>query len=512
MPTLNKYFPLRIASSILQLPSQNKLATQQIKVLKNLLFDAKDTEFGKRFDFSDLLRLQDPRKEFRSWIPAYTYESLNNAWWSSSRNDKENVTWPGLVPYYGVSSGSTQAASKFIPVTQESLDHWNRISQRIITQLFMNYKIPLHLFSKDSLMVGGSSMLMKEGKHFWGDNSGIIAKNRPGWLKSIYKPEKNIQDKAEWSERLEAIIENAPNYNIAFMVGNIAWIEKIVESIVHRYHLNTIHDMWPHLTVILNSGVFMEPYLPSIKKYFAKEVMTMDIYSATEGIFAYQNQPNTNSMKLITNENVFYEFIPYSDKNFTDGGNLKQEFPEIVPIEHVEENRPYALMISTTSGAWHYQIGDVIKFTDAKRGRIKLLGRTKDQISIAGEHLTIGNISQCVQFINSAFDISIKEYCVAGIKNDQEVIHHWYVGVNEKIDVQRVKLSIDDFLKMTNDDYKVMRKELIKDLVITPLPENYFFEFLAYKHKLNGQSKTPRIVKDDLLGEWLGFLKSKNIN
>lgn len=479
---------------------------KQIKVLKSLLKAAQHTQFGVRYDYSDLIRMADPRVEFKKWITANDYETMNSHWWHLSRKDIPDITWPGIIPFYGISSGSTQSASKYIPVSHQSIMHWNRISQKILTTLVTKYGISPSLFSKNALMIGGSSSLRREGLHEWGDNSGIMAKNRPSWLKGLYKPEKEVQDLTDWESRKERIIKSARGWDIAFIVGNIAWVQHLIEAIVEHYKVSSIHDIWPNMSMILHSGVFLDPYQHSLERNFRRQVMYMDIYSATEGIFAFQNQPKDNSMKLILNQNVYFEFTPFSSANYTDDGKLKNQFPDIIPIEEIEENKPYSVLVSTSSGAWHYQMGDVIQFVDKAKSKIKLIGRTKDQISISGEHLTLDNINQCIKFINSAFDLSIREYCVAGVKDNSTLSHHWYLGIDERVDVNRVKQSIDDYLMVSNDDYKIQRKSLIKDIKIHILPERIFYEWLQYRGKLNGQAKTPKILKGDLFEKWLAFL------
>ncbi len=482
------------------------IASQQIKALKKLLLAAQRTEFGKRFDFDELIKMKDPRAEFAKWIPVYTYDRMQREWWHRSRNDQRNITWPGIVPYYGLSSGTTQASSKYIPVTQESLSAWNKISKKIFFNLKRFHNVNAHILSKQSLMVGGSESLIKEGKHFIGDNSGIMARHRPLWLSTLYRPESRIQLLPEWEERMQAIFDHAPQWDIAFIVGNIAWIQLICEKVMQQYGLHSIQEIWPHLTLLINSGIHIDPYVSSFDQLLDKPIHYLNIYSATEGILAYQDTQSPD-LKLITNQNIYFEFIPFNEVYFKEDGTLINEYVQTIPIEEVRENVDYALLISTSSGAWHYSIGDVIRFTDKEAGKIKIIGRTKDQISLTGEHLTVDHIHKTIQYLNDHYQLEIQEYMVTGQKT-KSVTHTWYVSSNQSMDPKKISQYIDAYLKSINDDYAVQRSSLVDSVEVKQIPVNCFYQWLASRGKLNGQAKLPRIASDDLRKNWESFLSS----
>ncbi len=481
---------------------------QQTRVLHRLLKSAAHTAFGRRYDFRDLMRMKDPRKEFRTWIPVYTYESMYQNWWNRSRNDEPDVSWPGIIPYYGVSSGSVQSSSKFIPITQESLNAWNRCARKLIGILATYPEITSSLLGKQALLVGGSTKLTKEGIHFYGDCSGIMAKNRPYWLRSLYKPDQQILEMTDWQSRIQAITRSAPDWDIAFLVGNVAWVQLILEKIIEHYGLDHIHQIWPNLTLFSHSGIFFEPYRESFERTLDHPLIYLDIYSATEGVIAFQDSPDDEALKLILQHGIYFEFIPFNNDQFDDEGNLKSAFPECLVIEEVEENVPYALLISTTSGAWHYLLGDVICFTDKLHSKIKLLGRTKQNLNLTGEHLSEGNMRAAVQNVNQSQPHKIKEFCVIGEKSGTHFEHRWYLGMDTKTDPQILAQSIDRFLKTVNDDYSIQRESLLQRPTVDILPVNAFYRWLDQRGKMNGQAKIPRILTGSLKESWVQFIAS----
>ncbi|MDZ4709387.1 MAG: GH3 auxin-responsive promoter family protein [Saprospiraceae bacterium] len=487
---------------LIQIPSNQ----QQIKTLHRLLKSAAHTAFGRRYDFRDLMRMKDPRKEFRTWIPIYSYESMVQNWWNRSRNDEPDVSWPGIIPYYGVSSGSVQSSSKYIPITHESLNAWNRCAQKLFSSLWAYPEITPSLLGKQALLVGGSSKLIKEGIHFYGDCSGIMAKNRPYWLRSLYKPDQQILEIPDWKDRIQAIARAALDWDIAFLVGNVAWVQLILEKIIEQYGLDHIHQIWPNLTLFSHSGIFFEPYRESFERTLQYPLIYLNVYSATEGVIAFQDRSIDGSLKLMLQHGIYFEFIPFNNDQFDDEGNLKSEFPECLPIEEVQENIPYALVISTTSGAWHYLLGDVICFTDKYQAKIKMIGRTKQNLNLTGEHLSEGNIRAAIQHVNQSYPYKIKEFCVIGEKSGTHFGHRWYLGMDTHGDPYVLAQIIDHFLKKVNDDYAIQRQALLHQNAVDILPVNTFYLWLQERGKMNGQAKIPRILTGSLKESWMQFV------
>src|SRR5690349_4841223 len=363
MPLFDIQLPKRLARA-LRLPT-NDPYRQQCRVLKKLLDKARFTEFGQYFRFDEILMNKHPEKKFQELVPVYSYDSIYKDWWHKSLEGKPDVCWPGKIKYYALSSGTSEASSKYLPITNDLLAG-NRIV--MIKQLLSlrNYQdIPVRSIGKGWLMIGGSTALQKNAGYYAGDLSGISAKKVPFWFQPFYKPGRKIAREKDWNKKLEDIVEKAPEWDIGFIVGVPAWIQMCMEKIIERYDLNTIHDIWPHLDFFVHGGVSFEPYKKGFSKLLSKPITYIETYLASEGFIAYQDRQFAKGMKLVTHEHIFLEFVPFDYKNFNDNGDIVPN-PEVFLIDEVEEGKEYALLLSTTAGAWRYLIGDTIKLVDKK--------------------------------------------------------------------------------------------------------------------------------------------------
>jgi hypothetical protein len=226
---------------------------------------------------------------------------------------------------------------------------------------------------------------------------------------------------------------------------------------------------------------------------------------ASEGFIAYQAVPKHKSMKLVMNNGIFYEFVPFEDKNFFPSGDIKPE-AEAVLIDDVEEGKEYALLLSSCAGAWRYLIGDVIKFTSVEDAELIITGRTKHFLSLCGEHLSVDNMNKALELVSNELNIEIKEFTVAGIPHGTLFAHQWYVGTDDKVDASVLKERIDFHLKELNDDYAVERSAALKEIFVQPLPLHKFYDWMESKGKVGGQNKFPRVMKNAQLDEWKNFI------
>jgi len=491
-----------------KLKKEKKPFRAQYETLYKLLSKAKDTAFGYHYNFDKILKSNNIIKAFQESVPVFDYNKIYKEWWYRTLNGEPYVCWPGYTKYFALSSGTSEASSKYIPVTKDMLKSIQRgaIQQILATA---HYNLPPELYQKGILMIGGSTHLNYNGTYFAGDLSGITTGNIPFWFQHHYKPGKKISRFTDWNAKLNEITVNAHKWDIGIMVGVPAWIQILLEKIIQHYKLNTIHDIWPNLKVYVHGGVAIQPYKASFKKLFSKEVIFVNTYLASEGFIAYEKIPNElQAMKMFLNNGIFYEFVPFDEKNFDADGNIVQN-PETLLINEVEENKDYALLLSTCAGAWRYLIGDTIRFTNAKNAEIIITGRTKHFLSLCGEHLSVDNMTKAVELTAKDLNIEINEFTVAGIKYENLFAHHWYVGTNKQVDNQIVKEKIDNYLKQLNDDYRVERTAALKDIFVTVLPDDIFIEFLEYKKRVGAQSKFPRVLKGPLYDEWKEFLKQK---
>ena len=481
---------------------------QQIKVLKKLLKRARFTEFGQHYRFDEILMSRHPGKRFQQLVPSFTYNTLYEQWWYKTREGVPDVCWPGVIKYFALSSGTSEASSKFIPITRDLIRSNTLTSVRQLLSLAKYEDVPKSAIGKGWMILGGSTQLQKGPTYYAGDLSGIQQKNIPFWFQGLglYKPGKKIAREKDWARKLDEIVENAPKWDIGFIVGVPAWLQLCMEKIIERYRLNTIHDIWPNLAFYVHGGVAMEPYRKGFEKLLGKPITYIETYLASEGFLAYQSRQGAKGMQLVLNNNIFFEFVPFDESHFDSEGNMLPD-AEALMIHEIDEHRDYAVLISTNAGTWRYAIGDTIRLIDKERSEIIITGRTKHFLSLVGEHLSVDNMNRAIEMVSGEFNISIPEFTVAGVPAGNFFGHHWYVATDDPVDEAALTRRIDEVLKELNDDYDVERKHALKEVRCTVLPESSFLNFMRAKGKLGGQHKFPRVLKGKMLEDWNRFLQ-----
>jgi hypothetical protein len=447
---------------------------------------------------------------FQKQVPIYDYPSIFENWWYKALRGERDVCWPGKINYFALSSGTSESSSKHIPITKEMIKaiHKGSIKQIISTR---HFNFTREQYETEILFVGGSTNLNYNGTYFSGDLSGITTGTQPRWFQSFTLPGPDIRSLKEWESKLQEIVDNAKQWNVGFICGVPAWIQILFDRIIKHYNVKTIHDIWPNLAIFVHGGVAIQPYRRSIDALCGKPLKYLDTYMASEGFIAYQERPNEHqAMKLMTDNKLFFEFVPFNEENFDGDGNVKPN-AKALNIVDVELGVDYALLISSCAGAWRYLIGDTIKFTDLKRCEIIITGRTKHFLSLCGEHLSVDNMNSGIKLLSDELNITINEFCVRGMPYQGMFAHHWYIGTNMKVDEQVLKEKLDGYLKRLNDDYAVERTHALKDIIVTILPNSVFIDFLESKNKLGGQSKFPRVLKGKNLNEWMAFLEKHKI-
>lgn len=493
---------------MLNIPESNP-RRQQIRVLRKLLRTARFTQFGQEYLFDEILLSKHPGKKFQQLVPTCNYDKIFNEWWYKTLEGTPDVCWPGVINYFALSSGTSEASSKYIPVTKELIRSNVVTSTRQLLSLGRYENVPKKSIGKGWLMLGGSTQLQKGPTYFAGDLSGIQQKNIPFWFQGLglYKPGKKIAREKDWAKKLDEIVEMAPSWDIGFIVGVPAWLQLCIEKIIERYQLNHIHEMWPNLAFYVHGGVAMEPYKKGFERLMGKPITYIETYLASEGFLAYQSRQDTKGMKLVLNNNIFFEFVPFDDKNFDADGNMVAN-PEALMIHEIEENKDYAILISTNAGAWRYALGDTVRLINKEHNEIIITGRTKHFLSLVGEHLSVDNMNKAIEMTTEKLNISIPEFTVAGIPYGNFFAHQWYVACDEEADTALLSQQIDDCLKKLNDDYEVERKHALKAVNVKLLPTKVFMDFMEYKGKMGGQHKFPRVMKGKMLEEWNQFIIS----
>lgn len=485
----------------------------QKQELRNLLIHCQDTQFGKAYDFDKVLaRFKGNRSQFydsfRTQVPVFDYDKMYEEWWYMAKEGRNNVCWPGKIKYFALSSGTSGASSKYIPITRDMVKSIRKTSIRQILTL-SKYDLPASLFSKGILMLGGSTDLKKSGHYFEGDLSGITAAQIPFWFQHFYKPGKKIAKTKDWHDKLEEIVKKAPNWDIGIIVGVPAWLQILMESIVEKYQVKTIHDIWPNLQIFVHGGVSFEPYKRGFEKLLGRPLYYMETYLASEGFIAFQAYPNHKSMRLVLNNGIFYEFVPFTEANFDEEGRIREN-AKTLKIDEVEENKEYALLITTNAGAWRYMIGDVIKFTSVEDSEIVITGRTKLFMSLCGEHLSLDNMNKAIELVEEELKIDIREFTLLGDRSGSLFAHHWYIGTDDDADEVVLRDCIDHHLKILNDDYKVERSSALKEVKISVLPSNTFYKWMEAQGKVGSQHKFPRVLKKEKAELWKNFLTDQN--
>ncbi len=479
--------------------------------LRELLLSAEKTQFGEYYNFKSILN------EFKSWdrkrffeqykalVPIHNYNKMYSEWWHKSKQGVRHVTWPGRVKYFALSSGTSEAASKYLPITKDIKKAIQKTSIRQILTL-SKYDLPAEFFQGGILMLGGSTHLNNKGSYFEGDLSGIQAAQLPFWFQHFYKPGKKIAKTRDWDSKLNEIAAKAPEWNINIIVGVPAWIQILMEKIIAYHKVKHIHEIWPNLRVYVHGGVSFDPYRKGFAKLLGHEIYYIETYLASEGFIAFQYKPNHRAMRLVLNNGIFYEFVPFDDDNFDENGDIKPEATTLM-IDEVEEGKEYALLISTCAGAWRYLIGDVVKIMSKEEAEIVITGRTKHFLSLCGEHLSVDNMNKAIEMVADELNIEVPEFTVAGIPHDTLFAHHWYVGTDDAVDANLFKEKLDGHLKELNDDYAVERLAALKDVIVEVLPLKTFYDWMEAKGKVGGQNKFPRVMKGQVLEDWQAFIE-----
>jgi hypothetical protein len=373
-----------------------------------------------------------------------------------------------------------------------------------------HYNFPSDYFEKGMLMLGGSTHLNFTGRYYYGDLSGINTSKIPFWFQRFYKPGKAISRISDWNAKIDDIVKHAKEWDIWVIAGVPAWLQIMMERIIAHYGLKNIHEIWPNLTVYAFGGVAFEPYRKSFEKLLAKPLIYFETYLASEGFIAYDARPHhlRTGMRLVLNNGIYYEFVPFTAENFDQDGQLLPN-AKAVPLAEVKEEVDYALLLTTCSGAWRYLIGDTIRFTSVEHMEIRITGRTKHFLSLVGEHLSVDNMNHAIKQLSADLGLEIKEFTVHGQEHGSLFAHHWFIGSDTPVDVAAVRQCIDRTLCAINDDYAVERQHALQEVLVEVLPTAWFNEWMAMQGKLGGQHKFPRVLKGVALESWQAFVAQK---
>ncbi|AFL85977.1 GH3 auxin-responsive promoter-binding protein [Belliella baltica DSM 15883] len=480
----------------------------QEKVLEELLSRAKDTAFGKYYQFEQIRKSKNIREGFANEVPFHDYDQLKEKWWQKVIDGGQDITWPGKVKFFAVSSGTT-STKKHIPVTEDMMQSIRRGGMQQIKGI-ADFDLPAEFFEKEILMFGSSTNLKEVNGHFEGEISGISASQIPFWFEGFYRPGKEISSIDDWDLRVEELAKESVNWDIGAISGIPSWIELMLKKVIEFHDVETIHDIWPNFQVYTSGGVAFEPYRKSFEKLCGREIVIIDTYLASEGYIATQIRKETDAMALMTNNGIYFEFIPFIPENMEEDGSINQNAKSI-KIEDVEEGIDYVLVISTVSGAWRYMIGDTIAFTNKEKAEIKITGRTKHFLNVVGSQLSVNQMNKVMERLSEEFDCQIKEFTVSAVLEENDYSHKWYLGLDakKKLDEKEIAERLDKILKENNKNYKVARNKALKRVEVKLITDELFRKWTEETKQKGGQVKIPRVMKGKDFKDWENYV-SKN--
>ncbi len=494
-----KYFQNRYLKQVL--PWQNQPIETQKQVFQYLISQAQDTYFGKKHHFSKIQHICD----FQKNIPVRSYEAFYE-YIDKILKGEENILWKGKTKWFAKSSGTTNAKSKFIPISKESLYDGHFKAGKDMFATYFHFYPDSNLYKGKALSIGGSHQINPFNEHSqYGDLSAVLIQNMPSSYELFRTPPKKIALMSEWESKIEAMANYTMNQNVTSIAGVPTWTVVLIQKILEKTQKNHIQEVWKNLEVFFHGAVSFIPY----KKQFeilAPKLRYMEIYNASEGYFAFQTEPNDPGMLLLLNHGIFYEFIPFNQ--------LEKEFPDSIPIQDLEVGKTYALVISTNGGLWRYNIGDTLTITQKSPLKIIISGRTKHFINAFGEELMVGNTDQALAFACEKTGAILKDYTAAPIyfQNNDAGGHEWIIEF-EKLphDTSKFFELLDSKLQEINTDYAAKRYKnmALRFPVFHIAPQGFFYQWLKSKGKLGGQHKVPRLSNDrKLIEELLSLLNS----
>lgn len=469
----------------------------QEEVLHQLLDIAEDTEIGKAFDFASIHSYAD----FRERLPIRSYEEIEPQI-ERTRRGEQNIFWPTSIKWFAKSSGTTNAKSKFIPVSAEALEDCHYKSGKDLLCLYLNNNENSQLFTGKSLRLGGSKELYEDNGSYFGDLSAILIDNMPLWAEFSSTPSSKVSLMSEWESKLKAIINESSQENVTSLAGVPSWMLVLLNNVIETTGKDHLFQVWENLEVYFHGGVSFNPYKEQYKKLLPrKSFRYYEIYNASEGFFAIQDRNDEDDLLLMLDYGIFYEFIPMDVYG--------SEAQVAIPLWEVEKEINYAIIITTNSGLWRYKIGDTIRFTSTDPYRIKVTGRTKHHINVFGEELIIENAEEALRSVCNKTGAEIKDYTAGPIfmSGKEKGAHEWIIEFRtppEEIDY--FIEFLDNALKSLNSDYEAKRYNNItlKMPRVHIARENLFYDWLKQNDKLGGQHKVPRLSnRRDYLEELL---------
>ncbi len=467
---------------------QQPIAAQR-EVLQDLVTHGQYTEIGRKYGFTSLFNI----RRFKASVPIHEYDDLK-PYIERLMLGEQNLLWNTPVNWFAKSSGTTSDKSKFIPITQESLEDCHYQGAKDVLTLYYHQHNESDLLTGKGLVIGGSHQISKINEEVnYGDLSAVLLQNTPIWANWIRTPELSIALMDEWEEKIEKLAQSTIPEPVTSISGVPTWTLVLIKRILEITGKQTLKEVWPGLELYIHGGVSFTPYREQFERLIGEGCTYLEMYNASEGFFAAQDDPNEEGMLLFLNHGIFYEFMPVEEYGKKD--------PTTIGLDKVEIGKNYALVISTNGGLWRYLVGDTVQFTSLYPFRIKVSGRLKQYINAFGEEVIADNSDKAIAIACEKTGLSVKDYTAAPVYfgDQNKGAHEWLIEFEQKpASTDQFAYELDCALKTLNSDYEAKR---YKDMALTlpqvhAVPEGLFHQWLKSKGKLGGQHKVPRLSND----------------
>ncbi len=477
----------------------------QRKIFDNLISSGKNTLFGEEHNLKNITDY----KAFQKIIPIREYNDFEK-YINRCRKGERNILWNSPIKWFAKSSGTSSAKSKFIPITEQSLNSCHFSGMKKMLATYVNNNPKTKIFDGNALTLGGSIQVdeIGNGKSIYGDLSAILLKNSPFWVEHRRVPRLKTALLADFERKVEIMCRVANKYNVTNFSGVPSWNLALLNRILKHKGKSNILEIWPNLELFMHGGISFDPYREQFKKIIPSNSMNyMENYNASEGYFAFQDDPKDSSLLLLLNNGIFYEFIPMDNLHLLN----ENRWDIAIPIEEVKTDINYAMVITTNGGLWRYLIGDCVKFTSINPYKIIITGRTQLFINAFGEELMINNAEQALAKTINICDCSINNYTVAPIFFNNKTVgtHQWIIEFDKyPSDLSKFIKELDNQLSLLNSDYEAKRKNSVtmSEPVVTPVKQGTFYKWMEKRGKLGGQNKVPRLYpKRDYVDELLSI-------
>lgn len=478
-------------------------AAAQERTLLRLLALAKDTAFGRAHDLGRVRSVA----EFQARVPLRRYEEFWRDFWKPAFPVLDNVSWPGLVPFFALSSGTTSGATKYIPVTAAMRRSNTRAGLDVITH-HVRAKPQTRFFGGKSFMLGGSTALTEEAPGvFSGDLSGIATKTLPFWAAPYAFPDAKLALLADWEDKLARLAALSLDADIRVLTGTPSWVLILLERVRALRDARGERDMpvFPRLDLFIHGGVNFAPYRTRFQALLAGTGADMrEVYPASEGFIAHADRGYGEGLLLHLDHGLFFEFVPVAELDASS------------PTRHwaatLETGVNYAVVMTTCAGLFGYVIGDTVRFIDRTPPRLLITGRTSYGLSAFGEHLIAEEIETAVAGAARAQALDVTDYSVGALYPEATGALGRHLFVIEFAQappdapvLAAFAAAIDAALSAANADYAAHRAggTGMDPPLIRAVAPGTFAQWMKARGKLGGQNKVPRIINDAAL--WQGL-------